>query len=137
MNNPLLIDTCALIWIMNKSKINLETHKVIHRSASGKAVFLNPMSAWEIGMLVTKNRISLSMPVDTWFEKALAFKGFQLSNLTVSTLIHSTNLPGSPPNDPVDRMMAALARIENMTLVTRDKQLLEYGAKGYLRVLRC
>ena len=49
----------------------------------------------------------------------------------------SAFLPGSPPSDPADRIIAATARAENLVLITRDRKLLSYSAEGHLRGLAC
>jgi PIN domain nuclease of toxin-antitoxin system len=46
-------------------------------------------------------------------------------------------LPGKPPRDPADRIIAATARDLGATLVTRDRALLAYGEEGHVAVLEC
>ena len=52
-------------------------------------------------------------------------------------MIDSTTLPGRPPKDPADRIIAASARQYGHTVVTRDSELLPYGRQGFLRTLVC
>jgi PIN domain nuclease of toxin-antitoxin system len=52
-------------------------------------------------------------------------------------LIASSFLPGKPPRDPADRIIAATARDLGATLVTRDRALLDYGSQGHIAVLEC
>jgi PIN domain nuclease of toxin-antitoxin system len=52
-------------------------------------------------------------------------------------LIAASFLPGKPPRDPADRIIAATARDYGCTLVTRDRSLLDYGEQGHVRVLAC
>jgi PIN domain nuclease of toxin-antitoxin system len=52
-------------------------------------------------------------------------------------LIASSFLPGSPPSDPIDRIIIATARENDLTLVTRDRKILAYGEAGYISVLKC
>jgi PIN domain nuclease of toxin-antitoxin system len=52
-------------------------------------------------------------------------------------LIASSFLPGRPPRDPADRIIAATARDYGCTLMTRDRALLDYGEQGHIRVLAC
>lgn len=133
----LLLDTCALIWVMNDDPILDEAKRRIEAAAAASSIFLSPISAWEIGTLVAKGRLGLSMPPERWFEKALAAPGVGLAQMPPATLIASAFLPGSPPNDPADRIIIATARAENLTLVTRDARILDYGASGHVRALRC
>jgi PIN domain nuclease of toxin-antitoxin system len=52
-------------------------------------------------------------------------------------LIASSFLPGKPPRDPADRIIAATARDLGATLITRDRALLGYGTQGHLSVAEC
>jgi PIN domain nuclease of toxin-antitoxin system len=47
-------------------------------------------------------------------------------------LIESVRLPGKLHRDPADRILAATARENGLTLLTRDDALLEYAAEGHL-----
>ncbi len=95
------------------------------------------MTAWEIAMLAAKNRISLSLNPEIWFDRFCALPGVTLARMPPSVLVDSCSLPGSPPADPVDRILAATARAFGYTLVTRDRRLLDYGAEGHVRAMEC
>jgi PIN domain nuclease of toxin-antitoxin system len=45
--------------------------------------------------------------------------------------------PGTPPRDPMDRMLIATARELAATLVTRDRAIIAYGEQGHVRVVGC
>jgi PIN domain nuclease of toxin-antitoxin system len=100
-------------------------------------VFVSPMTAWEIGLLNARGRLAMSMSPQAWFEAFLKTPGVTLAELSVSILIASSFLPGSPPRDPADRIIAATAREHGLRLVTRDRILLDYGDKGHLDILAC
>ena len=72
-----------------------------------------------------------------WFAVLLGFPGFALAPLTPEILIASTVLSGHPPLDPADRIIAATARARDLTIVTRDGELLPYAAAGHLAAVRC
>ena len=69
---PLLLDTCALIWLMGGIELSDDTQATITQSAQDGILYLSPISAWEIGMLVAKERLALSMPVQDWITAAFA-----------------------------------------------------------------
>jgi PIN domain nuclease of toxin-antitoxin system len=134
---PLLLDTCAILWIANGEEISGECRRAVDEAAQSDGVLVSPITAWEIGTLVRKGRIALSMPPEAWFDAALALPGVRLAPMPPRTLIASAFLPGTPPADPADRIIAATARIEGFILVTRDQKLLSYGDDGHVRVLAC
>lgn len=54
----ILLDTHVLIWIMiDDVTINEEFKKVFEFACRRQAVFISPMSVWEIGMLVEKKEL--------------------------------------------------------------------------------
>lgn len=132
----LLLDTHAAVWLMNGIELNEESRKSIDAAAATSGVFVSPISAWEIATLVRKGRIALSMSAEAWFDAMLA-AGIQLSSMPPRTLIASAFLPGNPPSDPADRIIAATARAENLVLVSRDERLHRYANEGHLRIQRC
>lgn len=133
----LLLDTCAGLWVAAGQAISRESREAIDVGVLAGGLFVSPISAWEIATLVRKGRIALSMSPDKWFDAFLALPGVALAPMPPRILIASAFLPGDPPNDPADRIIAATARDQNLVLVTRDRKLLSYGIEGHMRVLAC
>lgn len=133
----LLLDTCAVLWVANKDPISPESRSAIDGAAAANAILVSPISAWELGNLVRKGRLTLTMSVEAWFEAALALPGMRLAPMPPRTLIASSFLPGDPPSDPADRIIAAPARAENLVVVTRDRELRAYGSEGHMKILAC
>ena len=100
-------------------------------------VYVSPISAWEIGMLVSCSRISLLMTPKLWFDRLLQAPGMSLADMSSDLLIASSFLPGTPPRDPADRILAATAREYGYRLMTRDRPLLDYGEQGHIQALAC
>ena len=131
-----LLDTCAVIWIANGDRLREPAASAL-REARDERLLVCPMTAWEIAMLVAKGKMALAMSPGIWFERFCELPGVVLAKMPPSVLIASANLPGAPPADPVDRILAATAREFGYTLVTRDGYLLEYGKLGHVRVMTC
>ena len=60
-----------------------------------------------------------------------------LPQLSVETLVDSCTLPGSPPDDPADRIIIATARERDLTVLTRDRRILDYSRAGHVRAMAC
>jgi PIN domain nuclease of toxin-antitoxin system len=129
----LLLDTCAMLWLAEGIELTADARK----AATDGRLNVSPISVWEIANLVRKNRIVLAMPVAKWFRQTMDIMTAAMSELTVEILATSCELPGSPPNDPADRILIATAREASMVLMTRDKQILAYSAAGYVRTMAC
>jgi PIN domain nuclease of toxin-antitoxin system len=103
----------------------------------GRPVLISPISAWELGMLIAKRRYLSSLSPWGWFERVLAAPGVKLADMTSGVLIAASFLPGQPPNDPADRIIAATAREFGCVVVTGDRPLLRYAEQGHLRAMAC
>lgn len=135
---PILLDTHAAIWITEGLPLaSAATEAIDAAYRAGSTIFVSAISAWEVGLLVARNRIGLSTRPERWFRKVLAIPGVQLAELTPDILIESSFLPGDPPRDPADRIIIATARDIGATLVTRDRLLLKYGENGQISALAC
>jgi PIN domain nuclease of toxin-antitoxin system len=135
---PVLLDTCAAIWLMNGDPISTQSRAAIaaaQRQNSG--VFVSPISAWEIAALAARNRLQLTLDPAAWFEALLRLPGIRLAPMPPGVLIASAFLPGLPPYDPADRIIAATAREQGQAVVTRDVELTTYAATGHLDVIGC
>jgi PIN domain nuclease of toxin-antitoxin system len=135
---PLLLDTHAAIWITEDQPIASTAVKAIDTAyRAGSTVFVSAISAWEIGLLVSRNRLSLVARPERWFQRLLAIPGVKLAELSTDILIASSFLPGEPPRDPADRIILATARDLGATLITRDRLLLKYGEAGQVSAIPC
>ena len=80
---------------------------------------------------------SCSTKVSTWFEAMLDLPGVRLADMSPRLLIASTELPGTPPKDPADRIIAATGRAFGYVIVTRDGELTPYAAAGHIQAVAC
>ena len=134
----LLLDTCAAIWLTNADPISNEASDALQQTRdSGESVYVSPITAWEMGLLAARGRVSLLMTPQRWFERLLEAPGLRLSEMTPNVLIASSFLPGKLPSDPADRIIAATAREYGYKLVTRDRPLLEYARQGHIQAILC
>lgn len=102
----------------------------------GVETLVSPITAWELGQLVSRRRLSIETTPQRWFANVLEH-GARLAPLSPDILIASSFLPGRPPRDPADRIILATARDLGATIVTRDRLLLDYGGQGHAGVIEC
>lgn len=123
--------------MMGGEYLSEESQIAIETAAARSAVYVSPISAWEIGLLQAKGRIVLRTGVEEWFAEALRTPGFAITELSVPILVRSTNLPGNPPPGPVDRILIATCRQHGLSIVTRDRKILAYAEQGYIAAVAC
>jgi PIN domain nuclease of toxin-antitoxin system len=134
----LLLDTCTLLFLTERAHIAAAAIDAMRAAKDrGATTYISPISAWEIGILISRGRLQLLIRPERWFANLFDVPGVTLADLSPDLLIASSFLPGQPPKDPADRIIAATARELGATLVTRDRSLLAYGGQGHLAVLEC
>lgn len=135
---PLLLDTCAAIWLVAGAKVAETAEDALdNASDAGETIYVSPITGWEVGLLAWKGRFASPHSPRAWFEKLLAVEGVRLAELSPSILIDSSFLPGSPPRDPSDRIIIATARDQGLTVMTRDRPILDYSRAGHVLTLPC
>jgi PIN domain nuclease of toxin-antitoxin system len=66
---------------------------------------ISTISAWEIGMLVQKGRLSLKYEVHEWIERVGSLPKITWMPLDTKIAVVSTCLPGNFHGDPADRII--------------------------------
>lgn len=132
----IVLDTHVLIWaVENHPSLLKSTAAEIDSNGLNDAVVVSAVSFWEIGSLVQKGRLRLSLPFREWVERTLSRPGFVATDLTIDIAVESTTLPRGIHPDPADRFLIATARMLDAILVTHDRRILNYGAEGHVKVL--
>lgn len=132
----LLLDTHVFIWLINDTgDLTRDVRQIVDRAAANRRVVVSVIAIWEIATLVRKDRLQLGNPTREWVGRALSHPGLAVHPLTPEIAVGSNELPRGIHGDPADRIMIATARALDATLVTRDKTILDYGARGHVDVL--
>jgi PIN domain nuclease of toxin-antitoxin system len=137
MRRPILLDTCAAIWLANNEDIDEAAEAALAEAEQDVGgIVVSPISAWEIGQLASRGRLALAMEPAAWFRTVLD-SGVVLAPMPPEVLVASSFLPGGALRDPADRILAATARAFSFRLMTRDRPLLEFGEAGHLQAIAC
>ena len=132
----LLLDTHIFLWLMNgDEKLSQNAQQMIAHTCQKNQLVISAISIWEIAMLQSKGRISLSIPIQQWVDKAISLPMIKTIPIDTAICLESCHLPGSFHSDPADRMIVATARILNIPLMTCDQKIIDYGQMNYLKVI--
>lgn len=137
MKQPILLDTCAALWIVDGILSKDAAEALSQALEHNVLTYASPITAWEVGLLARKGKFRSNLTPSRWFERLMSAPGVALADMPPELLISSSLLPNFPENDPADRIIAATAREYGYTVLTRDTALLDYGKQGYLNVLEC
>ena len=123
----IVLDTHAwLWWLAEPSKLSRAARQAIDEA---DAIGVCAISAWELGMLVRRGRISLDRDVGAWIRQALAPRRVVAHPLTPDVAVAAALLDGDRfPGDPADRFIYATARAHRARLVTRDERIRAFDA---------
>jgi PIN domain nuclease of toxin-antitoxin system len=124
----LVIDTHVLLWWVSDDKsLSINAASAIKNTLdSGSKVIISCISAWEISMLIEKERLVLTMDIESWFDQIAQIEGIRFVPIDNEIAIKSTMLPGEFHKDPADRMIVATARKLAIPLITADEKIINY-----------
>ncbi|MDQ2681361.1 MAG: type II toxin-antitoxin system VapC family toxin [Candidatus Eremiobacteraeota bacterium] len=135
--SPILLDTHVAMWAVG-AELPKAAWSVIDAAAERGELLISPITAWEIGVLVQKNRLTLTTPLDEYVRALFGRPGVVTAALTPAVALASTTLPGTLHGDPADRILVATAAAFGADLVTRDRRLHEYArTTKHIRCIRC
>jgi PIN domain nuclease of toxin-antitoxin system len=122
----LLLDTHVFLWWCEDDERLLAAER---EAISGGAneVFLSAASVWEMAIKQALGRLRLPEPASA------AAPRMGMAPLPVS-FAHAEATASLPPlhRDPFDRLLVAQARLEGLTLVTRDPLIRAYPGVAFL-----
>ncbi len=99
-------------------------------------MLLSPIIGWELGRLFSRGRLRAAIQPRE-LRRLTSIPCVAIAALSPEILMDSSFLPGEPPRDPADRIVAATAREHGYTVMTRGAALLAYAGEGYLSAVEC
>ena len=119
----LLLDTHVALWVVSEpDALTVGAREAI---TGAEEIHLSVVSPWELVIKSALGKIDLRRPVE-FIVKELE-REFGAESLGVS-LAHVLEVGRLPPHhgDPFDRLLIAQARVEGLTVVTRDHVFAQY-----------
>jgi PIN domain nuclease of toxin-antitoxin system len=118
----LLLDTHIWIWIaLEPARLSKKVTSALMDPEN--ELYLSPISVWELVMLTQKGRVELDEDVVSWTTRTVQQWQLQEAPLTVEVALETSRL-NLAHSDPSDRLIAASAKLFDMTLVTADEKLI-------------
>ena len=128
----LLLDTHIWIRWQNPQPSSLAlSENLIEVIETAESVAISAISCWELGQLVKRQRVQLSLSLDEWVATALE-GDIQVLPIDRDIAIKASQLP-EHHRDPADRIIIATALIYDALLVSLDSMFSQYAElKGRL-----
>ena len=121
----LLLDTHVLLWwALDAEMIPARVAEAIVDPGTDKLV--SAITAMELATKARIGKLPEARPLVDGFDDYLEQQGFDPLVLTARHALRAGNMAGEH-RDPFDRMLAAQALAENLTLVSSDKTFDQFG----------
>lgn len=89
-------------------------------------MWVSAISCAEIACLVERGRIRLDRHWKAWFRDVVELNAWGVADIDLPVIEEAYSLPGDFHRDPVDRIVAATARVHKLTVLTADRRILDY-----------
>lgn len=122
--NRLLLDTCAILRLA--AGVGELSEKALEAIADATAVFVSPISLWEIALKARNGNLILPGDPSEFFNEVVENYGLTVAPLSLQVMSKSVELPPIH-KDPADRFIIATALENSLTVITTDRRFAEYG----------
>jgi len=123
----ILLDTHVWIWVVsNPENLSKKAKQYVKTAIAEKGIIISSISAWEVALLVVKNRLKLKLNVNDWITRSETLPFIQFIPVDNSVAVQSVNLPEPIHSDPADRIIIATAISMGIPVVTKDEKILNY-----------
>ena len=124
--NGILLDTHTFLWwVADDPRLSAKARTTV---TNADDVFLSVVSCWEMAIKVSLEKLTLPQTVDRFISAHLGLNQFALLPLDLEHVSRVAALPFHH-RDPFDRLLAAQALHEGLTLVSADPVFRTYKVK--------
>jgi PIN domain nuclease of toxin-antitoxin system len=119
----ILVDTHVVVWLaFDQNQISRKARAAIddaRKNADGLAI--SDITLLELATLATKGRIRLDISLESFLQEVES--RFVVLPISGRACARAMNLPAAYPKDPADRVIAATALVEGLSLLTADRAI--------------
>ena len=119
-----MLDTNIVLPVIDESMGRLPRTVTEAIATPGNALHVSVASLWEIAIKSRTGRLKLNSALPT-LPRLLADLGMDLLRIEETHALHVLD-PEPDTKDPFDRLLLAQCQVEDMRLVTRDRELLHH-----------
>lgn len=123
----ILLDTrVCLLLALDPDKVGLKTQKLFYDGDN--SFWASTITTLEIARLVAQEKLGLKMPTNLWIQRLYESCDASPLALTQKIALESYQLPAPIHQNFnfIDRIVIATARINTLTLLTANPQILNY-----------
>ncbi len=120
----ILLDTHIAIWLaLAPHRLSDRAIQAIDVGRQQRRLAISGISLWETAMLIDKKRINVADDCVSFLNLMIESYRFHVYPISPEIAAMTSKLPIGLNNDPADRIIAATSIVENITLITADRNL--------------
>ena len=120
----LLLDTHTFLWAdMEPDRLSANARLLLSDPQNQR--LLSTASLWEIQIKIMLGKLTLRVPLPDFVREAESHRSISMLPIRPQDIFEVSVLP-SIHNDPFDRLIVAVARVENATVLTADPKIKKY-----------
>ena len=127
-----VLDTQAWVWsVLDHPRLSRRARRALGALPTQERIGIAAISLKEAAWHLAHGRVVVDKgfgPWPLWLREAASSPHLEVLPLTVDVAIESEQLGNSFPPDPADRLIAATARVHDLTLITSDRPIRKSGA---------
>jgi len=119
----ILLDTHVIVWLaFDQEQISSKARAAIDEARNrGVGLAISDMTLWEVGTLASRGRIQLGISLESFLQEVET--RFVVLPITSRACARAIGFPSTYPKDPADRIIAATALVEGLSLITADREI--------------
>jgi PIN domain nuclease of toxin-antitoxin system len=120
----ILLDTHALVWLVAEpARLSRAATDAIRRARATGGLAVASITLWELAILLVRGHVRGQGTIDASIRPGVDAARVSVREITPVIAALSTQFPDDFPRDPADRLIAATARADGLTLVTKDERI--------------
>ena len=119
----ILVDTHVVVWLaFDQNRLSKKARAAIDDARkNGQGLAISDISLLELASLASKGRIHLNITLESFLQEVEA--RFIVLPISGRACARAIGLPATYPKDPADRIIAATALVEGLSLLTADHEI--------------
>lgn len=121
----IVLDTHVLVWWVDgeTKKLSRKARQALEQHGKRNELLVCSISFFEITTLERRGRLRFKIPASEWVSEVRRLPEYRIEPLTDEVSERAGQFGDAFSGDPADRMIAAMALLREVPLVTHDEKL--------------
>ena len=124
----ILLDTHVALWqAASPARLSAAALRLVEKERAAGGLAIASATLMELAMLLARGRVRVTGTPESWLRDLVAGGGLHVREITVEIATVAAHFGGHFPADPFDRLIAATAAVEGLSLLTADERIRSSG----------